>query len=313
MPKITTEQARGDAGERWFVAQLPKGWFFQKPSMDLGVDGIVVVTEPGILNGLEFRVQIKTSKKFAQRGGKVVIQGLKMDTVRYWFANPAPLLLVAVDDSSNVAYFGWHDDAISDPRGQFSSGRSTLSAHIDVDNVLSLDGWDSIRKRLQEHYTAILQAFYASEVSGFLVPTIHELATEVKYLFYVHSAKYWGKEERIAAEVERAEKTLLLLDVRTHLDVLRTLESLHSRLERFPRQQSSISNFMEGYRDAWQPSWPIQGAPKDLPPDQEVGVDPERMRLVRPMLIDGLLDVIQTLSQPAKATSEDDKNPSSQP
>lgn len=308
MPRITDEQARGDAGERWFVAQLPKGWFFQRPSTDLGVDGIVVVTEPGVLNGLEFRVQVKTSKRFAKRESKVVISGLKLESVRYWFANPAPLLLVAFEDSVNSAYFGWHDDAISDPRGQLSSGRSTLSAYLDVHDVLSRDGWISIRKRLEEHYAAILQAFYASEVAGFLIPTLHELATEVKYLFFAHSAKYWGIEERTAAEVVQEERTLMLLDFRTHCDVIRTLESLNSRLERFPREQASIANFTEGYRDAV--SSFIEGF-KELPenpsPDQEIRIDAERMHLLRPMLIDGLLHVIQTLSQPAKATNAPNK------
>lgn len=304
MPRITDEQARGDAGERWFVGQLPKGWFFQRPSTDLGVDGIVVVTEPGILNGLEFRVQIKTSKKFPKRGSKVAISGLNLESVRYWFANPTPLLLVAFEDSVNTAYFGWHDDAISDPKGQLSSGRSTLSAYIDVHDVLSLDGWNSIRKRLEEHYAAILQAFYASDVAGFLVPTLHELATEVKYLFFAHSAKHWGMEERTADEVAQGERTLTLLDFRTHCDVIRTLQSLNSKLKRFPREQTSIANFTDGYRDAV--SSFIEGF-KELPenpsPDQEIRVDAERMRLLRPMLIDGLLQVIQTLSQPAKATN----------
>lgn len=305
MPRITDEQARGDAGERWFVAQLPKGWFFQKPSTNVGVDGLVVVCEPGLLNGLEFRVQVETSRKFPRRGSKIVVSDLNLESVRYCFANPTPLLLVALEDSSGEAFFGWHDDAISDPRKQLSSGQSTLSAYLDTRDRVSPDGWVAIRKRLEEHYAAILRAFYESEVAAFLIPTLHKLATNVKYLVHAHLAKYWGKEERSPAQVEQAEKILILLDFSAHRDAIRTLESLCSRLERFPRQRERLADFTDQYRKAV--SSFIRGfeeLPADLSPDHEIQFDAERMRIVRPMLIDGLLDVIRTLSQPAKSKDE---------
>ncbi len=301
MPTLSEGQIRGDAGERWFAAQLPKGWLLQKPTTDVGIDGLVVVCEPGILNGLEFRIQIKTSKSFVKHKDHVVVPNLNIETVRYWFANPTPLLLVAFDEESEVAYFGWHDDIIDTPGQTLKSHRATLTVHLKLADTLSQEGWELIRKRLQEHYAAILRAFYQSEVAGFLVPILHDLATHVKYLVFAHCAQIWddnkSKEER-----EKGEKLLWILEVRTHQEVIVTLNKLIDKLREFPipkarmvdflaRYKADVSTFIIGFGDI----------PMELDPDYEIVVAPERMRIVRPVIIDALLDTMRLLSQPAKA------------
>lgn len=76
MSTLSEGQIRGDLGERWFAAHLPRGWLLQRPTTDIGVDGLVVVCEPGALNGIEFRVQIKTSKSFVKRQDRYDLRDL---------------------------------------------------------------------------------------------------------------------------------------------------------------------------------------------------------------------------------------------
>ena len=298
-------QIRGDAGERWFAAQLPKGWLLQKPTTDVGIDGLVVVCEPGILNGLEFRIQIKTSKNFVKHNDHIVVPNLNIETVRYWFANPTPLLLVAVDEESEIAYFGWHDDLIANPTQTLKSDKATLTVHLKLADTISQEGWELIRRRLQEHYAAIWRAFYQSEVAGFLVPILHDLATHVKYLVFAHCARIWddnkSKEER-----EKGEKLLWILEVRTHQEVIVTLDKLIDRLREFPTLKNGMVDFLSRYKaDVSTFIIGFSNIPMELDPDYEIVVDPERMRIIRPVIIDALLDTMQLLSQPAKANDSD--------
>jgi hypothetical protein len=59
-------QQIGRAGVRWFAQrpttqQLPTNWIIQPPHEDVGINGVVVISENSPSNGLEFRVQIKSS------------------------------------------------------------------------------------------------------------------------------------------------------------------------------------------------------------------------------------------------------------
>ena len=257
--------------------------------------------EPGALNGLEFRVQIKTSKSFLKRNDHIVVPRLNIESVRYWFANPTPLLLVAIDEGSKAAYFGWHDDIVDNPAQTLSSNRATLTVRLRLADTLSHQGWESIRNRLRDHYAAIARALHQSEVAGFLVPVLHDLATSIKYLVYAHSARFWD-ENKSKEEREQAEKLLMVLEVRTHQDVVVTLNKLVEKLADFPvihdtladflaRYKADVSTFVRGFADL----------PTELDPDWKVLVTPETMKIARPVIIDALLDTMRLLSQPAKA------------
>jgi hypothetical protein len=71
MIKLTRSQSLGNKGEQWFPAQLPEYWHFQKPTNDLGIDGVVVIAEQNSSNGIEFRVQIKSSKDWIKKGNEM--------------------------------------------------------------------------------------------------------------------------------------------------------------------------------------------------------------------------------------------------
>jgi hypothetical protein len=104
MIKHTNAQAVGVKGEQWFPAQLPKYWIPQKPTYDLGVDLTVVITEQNEFNGLEFRVQIKSSAAWKRDGNSIVLSGIKRTTARSWAAGSSPTLLVFYDESLSRAF-----------------------------------------------------------------------------------------------------------------------------------------------------------------------------------------------------------------
>src|ERR1035437_4363722 len=104
MIKQTNAQALGVKGEQWFAAQLPKLWIPQKPTYDLGVDLSVVITEQNEFNGLEFRVQIKSSAMWKREGEAIVLGGIKRATARSWAAGVSPTLLAFYDESLNGGF-----------------------------------------------------------------------------------------------------------------------------------------------------------------------------------------------------------------
>jgi hypothetical protein len=95
MPKSSTPQETGRLGERWFVSKLPASWIFQPPHEDVGIDGVVVICEPGQCNGLEFRVQVKASAQFRRKEGRIVIPDVKHSAMQYWVTGFTPTLLVS--------------------------------------------------------------------------------------------------------------------------------------------------------------------------------------------------------------------------
>jgi hypothetical protein len=94
MPNQNEAQLTGRRGERWFVSRLPPTWIFQPPLEDVGVDGVVVICSSGPLNGLEFRVQIKSSRKWRTSENFIVLKNVKTSSFRYWVTGFTPTLLV---------------------------------------------------------------------------------------------------------------------------------------------------------------------------------------------------------------------------
>jgi len=116
MPKQSEGQIIGREGEIWFESQLPSGWVLQPPKSDVGVDGVVVICDTSDLNGREFRIQVKASKKPKIRESNIVISRLKYSTIEYWFLSPLPTLIVFYDATEKCGYYRWHIDIYEEVR-----------------------------------------------------------------------------------------------------------------------------------------------------------------------------------------------------
>ena len=98
MPRQTKSQAIGREGEKWFFAQLPSTWIPQRPSEDVGVDALVVICEDGPLNGLEFRVQIKSNETWTIKDGEIIVKGFRRESLLDLIHGFTPALLVSEDE-----------------------------------------------------------------------------------------------------------------------------------------------------------------------------------------------------------------------
>src|ERR1039457_4524191 len=107
MPKQSTSQAIGHEGERWFAAQLPPKWIPQFPSTDVGVDMQVVICEDGPLNGLEFRVQVKSANRWAFQNDCIVVPGFSKASFVDLLGGFTPSLLVLYQASSKSGWCFW--------------------------------------------------------------------------------------------------------------------------------------------------------------------------------------------------------------
>jgi Domain of unknown function (DUF4365) len=151
MPNQTQSNIIGRIGERWFQNQLPSEWIFQAPSADVGVDGLVVILDKGELNGIEFRVQIKSSSAFTQTQDYIIIKGIKKTTLFYWLHNPTPTLLVAYDTNNKIGHCYWIGDIFFEQLRNQSIDKKIFSFKLPKKIPVDKNCWDLIKTYLTEY------------------------------------------------------------------------------------------------------------------------------------------------------------------
>lgn len=295
MPKQSEAQILGDAGELWFQTQLPPGWMFQRPTRDVGVDGVVVICEAGPLNGREFRVQIKTSKHFRVRGDAVVIRGVKRSTIDYWFVSPLPTMIVAYDVRLQRGYYRWHSDLFGElARLQSDTARRSVSFTIPIQNVLVLEAWNDIRESLLWHDRNLRMALHDARDSRLVSPTLHSLAAAARQLTSI--------DHQPIPEAERTsqqEGLLALLEMMHHRDVLTVVARLLGELLPGSEGSMRLSHWMDEYRSGVMSVFPrFDTLPEgdEVGPDFEIAYDRSLLHVVRPRLIEAALELIMLLT-----------------
>jgi hypothetical protein len=240
MIKQSPAQALGNRGEQWFPAQLPKYWYFQRPSYDLGVDGVVVIAEQNQFNGIEFRVQIKSSREWSRQDDAIVLRGIKRTTARYWAAGASPTLLVFYDDSANSGFCAWALDALP-PVPELLLGTSTTIT-VRANSPVSVDEhcWDTIRTALASRLGRFSQALHSASLANIVLPQIRDIARCIQLL---HLREFTPEPQ------DRDGEMLLALGQSiAHRDIVRATQKILDELDPrclFARQLSAT---MEAYK-----------------------------------------------------------------
>jgi Domain of unknown function (DUF4365) len=144
MPNQNQAQLTGRQGERWFIGQLPSSWIFQPPMEDIGIDGLVVICAPGNFNGLEFRVQIKSSRKWTVKDGSMVLRNIKSASLRYWVTGFTPTLLILYETSTDRGFCAWANQILADKTGLLSGEESEISLHVPMTSPVDEKAWERI-------------------------------------------------------------------------------------------------------------------------------------------------------------------------
>ncbi|MDH2394078.1 DUF4365 domain-containing protein [Streptomyces sp. HNM0663] len=301
MPGQSRSQQIGWTGELWFQAQLPPGWIPQRPTMDVGVDFVVVICEAGPLNGREFRVQVKASENPKQTSKGIVISGVKRSTIDYWFLSILPTMIVAYDHGQNQGYYRWHSD-LYDELSWLESDRNTrtVSLAIPNQNKLAPEAWEGIRQALLWHDRNLRSTLQSARNARSILPMIGELAAAIHQLNGIATPR--DREHRPIPEPHLTEKQqglLAILEMIQHQNVIKAVSRLTNELVPGSAGADRLHSWISAYRDTASQAFPKVDQIPDgdaFPPDYEFVFAPDRVSVVRPVLIQATLELIMLLT-----------------
>lgn len=295
----------GDQGELWFAAQLPFGWVWQPPRRDFGKDGLIVIRDNSELHNLEFSVQVKTSERPVIRDGWVVKSGVSRSSVMYWFASPLPTLVVAVDIIRRRAWFSWHLDLFESPAVVFHSTQKTVTIRLPERNALTDAGWDTIRQRLKEHFSSLVDALAAAQEASRLLPVVNTLARNIGNLVKLSKAP----APATAAAITDQSRMSVFIEQLEHRSVLSAVRVLLAHIRPDTRAWHHIRAWTDAYEATALRAYPsLTTLPEHGPyaPDLEFAFAPELVVGTRQRLIEAGLDMIMLLTARQKASDNDE-------
>lgn len=296
MPYQSDAQITGDAGELWFQAQLPPGWILQRPTRDVGVDGVVVVCDRTILNGIEFRAQVKSSLNLNQRDSHIILRDIKRSTMRYWFLSPLLTMIVACDLSRQCGYYCWHNDLLETSPELFSKDKQdTVSVFVPTENLLISESWIHIRERLTEHYGAIMEALSTVRHAKSMLPAIYSLSSSLRQL---HSVDH--QTIPIHQRSPQQEGILALIELIQHRDILQATSNLLSELVSESEGAQQLRAWRSSYESKVHSVFPSleQLPPGDnIPADYKLAYAQNLIHSVRPQLMQCVLELIMLLAK----------------
>jgi len=158
-------QQIGRAGKRWFAQQLPTNWIFQPPHEDVGIDGVVVISEDSPSNGLEFRVQIKSSFNWATSEDAVSLR-VKKNSLIYWLTGFTPTLLILYDARNHAGYCSWVNQLIFDDISTLERNTKTVTLQIPIFQRIDTTTWSRISLQLAALNRRIARRVTVSVVLG---------------------------------------------------------------------------------------------------------------------------------------------------
>ena len=244
MPNQTTANKIGRKGQRWFDAQLPDDWIMQLPTEDIGIDGNIVICEKGELNGIEFRVQIKSSSEFIRRDNKCVISGIKKSSFLYWITGFTPTLIVLYEDKTNKGYFYWINELAGIHQELLHSTAKTITLHIPIRFEINKDGWQRIREDLNYHRNLVSTIFRKADDFKILMPILNEIHHSLRGLISTQTATpkdgQWTQEQ---------ENLIHLLEVVSHRDFVVAIEKFYKFLEPESEGENYFKRVVNGYKE----------------------------------------------------------------
>lgn len=120
---------------KFFNNCIPNEWFVDKPEHDYGIDYIVNLVSNGNVTGLNFSVQLKSTKKEDNKNFAFV--SLKHSTLGLFNTRLEPVLIVVYVQEDKEAYWCWYNDLGIDLTS------SQKSYRIKVPRINKLSGIDA--------------------------------------------------------------------------------------------------------------------------------------------------------------------------
>ena len=295
MPNQNEAQLTGRRGERWFVSRLPPTWIFQPPLEDVGVDGVVVICSSGPLNGLEFRVQIKSSRKWRTSENFIVLKNVKTSSFRYWVTGFTPTLLVLYETSTDQAYFSWANQLLSDKVNLLSASEKEVSLRVPMTSPVDEAAWDRIGHQVLAMNSVLFRRMMMSGTTLLFLRALNALSQAAKGLYVVQHARPRPGERTADQEALMQE-----LEVTCHRDVVRAMRSLADEIDSAGGGVTGFREYAETYKrqcDAIIEGFGnIAASPDRI---QECQIAPEGLAYYRNGFMHSLIDTIHQLTEAA--------------
>jgi hypothetical protein len=237
MPKQTKSQAMGHEGERWFAAQLPPTWIPQLPSKDVGVDYLVVICEDGPLNGLEFRVQVKSAEQWRTQDGLILVKGFAIATLLDLVHGFTPALLVLYESSSETGYCYWLNQLLARDTQLLSRKHKTVTLRVPRTRQISAALWAQVGNELRGVMSALGRRIALSETSIPILEASHRLMQSLHLIDLCAN----GEGGTLSAE------QLLDAEVTAHKEIVTTLLGLDARLQQEKSTISGVKDVADHY------------------------------------------------------------------
>ena len=116
---------------KYFENCFPNEWFIDKPGHDYGIDFVVNLVSSGEVTGLNFSVQLKSTKKRLNKD--FVSVTLKHSTLSLFNTRLEPVLIIAYVQEDKEAYWYWYNDLKID----LTSSQKTYRIKVPKTNKLS--------------------------------------------------------------------------------------------------------------------------------------------------------------------------------
>ena len=257
MPKQNKAQHTGRLGERWFAQQLPADWIFQPPHEDIGIDGVVVICEDSPSNGLEFRVQIKSSVKWKFSEESILLR-VKRNNLNYWLSGFNPTLIALYDTTNNIGWCSWINQIISDDISALKGNTKTITLRIPTSQRLDASIWDKISRQL---YSLNQRISKRIAVSGMTLPVLEATHNLMQSLNLIDICAYnWPEDLKdfsnkldindLNARIDN-DKCRDLVDAETtaHKEIVQALLELDRKLNEAHIPSTGVKSAAQKYCD----------------------------------------------------------------
>jgi len=224
MPKQTRSQAIGREGEKWFEAQLPPTWIPQRPTEDIGVDALVVICEENELNGLEFRVQIKSTEEWRVRDGNILLKFSRsslLDLIKGF----TPALLVTYETKSKKGYCFWANQLVGKDVSILSPHRKSITLQIPMTRQINPGLWRCLGQEARGLSRAVANRVALAGRSFPILAFVH-ITSEVLRNFDLVAHHSSSKGENTDQQLE----VLHALEVCCHRDAVNAINDLKKSL-----------------------------------------------------------------------------------
>jgi len=227
MIKQTLSQKIGRTGERCLRQELPSDWIFQPPSEDIGIDGNVVICDTSKSNGLDFKVQIKSSEKWTTSTDSITLK-IKKSNVEYRLSGFSPTLIVLYSVNENLGWYSWLNELISENPSKLQGDNKYYTLKIPLNQRLDTSSWDSISKQL---YSLNFHISRRLLLSGMVVPIIKTVNCLIQSLQLIEICKHnFPMDFRQMIENKQLSSLNLYKDQQLITDLLQAEATAHREI-----------------------------------------------------------------------------------